>query len=186
MGIREWEDIAIPEGFGPHRLLYNPASETVIAELRSIGERSFPNRIYTRKKDSPRYEPIQEFEQRVSCESAVTPLERPLLFYLSIRWTKHDEGFGGDWDGLFSFDLEKRTHRKVVDKDSLTLPSPFVEGWVSSLIDVSPDGSELYLTAGIMAADTGTGFRMVNHQLARMRLPTGDIHLLSHLKGAFF
>lgn len=31
MGIPEWEEIAIPEGFGPHRLLYNPPSETVIA-----------------------------------------------------------------------------------------------------------------------------------------------------------
>jgi hypothetical protein len=38
MGIPEWEEIAIPEGFGPYRLLYNPPSETVIAELRSIGE----------------------------------------------------------------------------------------------------------------------------------------------------
>jgi hypothetical protein len=38
MAIPEWEEIAIPEGYGPYRLLYNPPSETVIAELRSIGE----------------------------------------------------------------------------------------------------------------------------------------------------
>ena len=36
MGIPEWKEIAIPEGFGPYRLLYNPPSETVIVELRSI------------------------------------------------------------------------------------------------------------------------------------------------------
>src|ERR1700740_1033503 len=58
MGIPEWEEIAIPEGFGPYRLLYNPISETVIAELRSIGEQSSPNQTYVRKKDSPRYESI--------------------------------------------------------------------------------------------------------------------------------
>jgi hypothetical protein len=38
MGIPEGEEITIPEGFGPYRLLYNPPSETVIAALRSIGE----------------------------------------------------------------------------------------------------------------------------------------------------
>ena len=35
--IREWKELGIPEGYGPYRLLYNPASGTVIAELRSIG-----------------------------------------------------------------------------------------------------------------------------------------------------
>ncbi len=92
MEIPEWEEIAIPEGFGPYRLLYNPPSETVIAELRSIGEQFFPNQLYFRKKDSPRYEPIKGFEQMVSSESAVTSLERPLLFYLSNKLTKMDEG----------------------------------------------------------------------------------------------
>jgi hypothetical protein len=35
MDIPEWEEIAIPEGYGPYRLLYNPPSETVVTELRS-------------------------------------------------------------------------------------------------------------------------------------------------------
>ena len=54
MRIPEWEEIAIPEGFGPYRLLYNPISETVIAELRSIEEQFSPNQIYFRKKDLPK------------------------------------------------------------------------------------------------------------------------------------
>jgi hypothetical protein len=186
MEIPEWEEIAIPEGFGPHRLLYNPPSETVIAELRSIGEQFFPNQLYIRKKDSPKYEPIKNFEQMVSSESAVTSLGRPLLFYLSNKLTKTDGGFSGDWEGLYSFDLRERTHLKIADKDSLRFPSPYVEGWVTSLVDVSADASELYLTVGMMRPDTSAGFRMVNHQLARMDLPTGNFHLISHLKGTFF
>jgi hypothetical protein len=186
MEIPEWEEIAIPEGFGPYRLLYNPPSETVIAELRSIGEQFSPNQLYIRRKDSPKYEPIKGPEQRVSSESAVTSLGRPLLFYLSNSLTKKDKGFNGDWEGLYSFDLQKRKHLKIVDKDSLRFPSPYVEGWVTSLVDVSADASELYLTVGMMRPDTSAGFRMVNHQLARMDLPTGNIHLVSHLKGTFF
>jgi len=88
MGIPEWEEIAIPEGFGPYRLLYNPISEAVIAELRSIGEQFSPNQIYVRKKDSPRYEPIKTLQPMVSSESAITSLGRPLLFYLSNKLEK--------------------------------------------------------------------------------------------------
>lgn len=186
MSIPGWEEIAIPKGFGPYRLLCNPASETVIAELRSIGEEHFPHRICIRKKDSPKYEPIKDFEQMLSSESAVTSLARPLLFYLSNKWTKRETGFSGDWEGLYSYDLEKRMHLKIADKDSLRFPSPYVEGWITGLVDASADAGELYLTIGMMPAAPSEGFRMVNHQLARMDLKTGHIHLLSHLRGTFF
>jgi hypothetical protein len=186
MGIPEWEEIAIPEGFGPYRLLYNPTSETVIAELRSIGEEFFPNQLYIRKQDSPKYEPIKSVERMVSSESGVTSLGRPLLFYLSNRVTKSDKSYSGDWEGLYSFDLQTRIHLRIAGKESLRFPSPYVEGWVSSLVDVSADASELYLKVGMMDLETSEGFRMVHHELARMDLPSGDIHLISHLKGAFF
>lgn len=186
MEIPEWEEIAIPEGFGPYRLLYNPPSETVIAELRSIGAQFFPNQVYVRKKDSLKYEPIGGSDQMVSSESAVSSLERPLIFYLSNKLTKKDKGFSGDWEGLYSFDLQKQTRLKIADKDSLRLPSPFVEGWITNLVAVSADASELYLTLGMMGADVSAGFRMANYQLARMDLATGDIHFVSHLKGTFF
>jgi hypothetical protein len=187
MGIPEWEEIAIPEGFGPYRLLYNPPSETVIIELRSIGEQFLANQLYIRQKDAPKYEPVKSLEPMVSSESPVTSLGRPMLFYLSNRLTKREEqGFSGDWEGLYSFDLQKRTHLKIADKASLRLPSPYVEGWVTNLVDVSADASKLYLTVGMMQPDTSEGFRMVKHQLAQMDLATGKIHLVSHLRGSFF
>jgi hypothetical protein len=184
--IPEWEEIAIPDGFGPERLLYNPSSETVIIELRSIGEQFFPNQLYIRQKDAPKYEPVRGLEPMVSSESPVTSLGRPMLFYLSKRFTKWEKGFSGDWEGLYSFDLQKRTHLKIADKASLRLPSPYVESWVTNLVDVSADASELYFTVGMMPPDTRSGFRMANYQLARMDLATGKIHLVSHLRGTFF
>jgi hypothetical protein len=71
----------------------------------------------------------------------VTSLGRPLIFYLSNKLTKRDKGFSGDWEGLYSFDLQKRTHLKIADKDSLRFPSPYVEGWITGLVDVSADAS---------------------------------------------
>lgn len=66
MGNPFWEDIAIPEGYGPERLLYNPPSKTVIAELRSIGDEFAPNKIFIRQKDSLKYEPVNDLERTVS------------------------------------------------------------------------------------------------------------------------
>jgi hypothetical protein len=182
MAIPGWEEIGIPEGFGPYRLLYNPHSETVIVELRSIGEQFFPNRAYIRRKDSIRYEPLKDVEQMVSSESIVTSLGHPLLFYLSNRFRKTEKGFGGEWEGIYSFDLQERTHLKIVDKSSLRLPAPYVQGWVTSLIAVSADAREVYLTLGMMRPEGG----LVNHQLARLDLRSHDISSISQLKGVFF
>jgi hypothetical protein len=43
-----------------------------------------------------------------------------------------------------------------------------------------------YLTVAMMPPESSAEFRMVNHQLARRDLLTGNIHLVSHLKGTFF
>jgi len=88
MSIPAWKEIGIPEGYGPDRLLYNPPSESVIVELRSIGNEFSPNRTYIRKKEAPKYEPIKSFEPMVSCESVVTSSGRPVLFYVSYGFSK--------------------------------------------------------------------------------------------------
>jgi hypothetical protein len=43
-----------------------------------------------------------------------------------------------------------------------------------------------YLAVGMMLPESSAKFRMVNHQLARMDLLTGNIQLVSHLKGTLF
>ena len=186
MPMPEWNEIGIPDGFGPYRLLYNPPSETVIIELRPIGENFLPNQLFFRKKDVQRYEPVNHADSMTSTESVVTSLERPLLFYLSNKLTKRDRGYAGDLIGSYSFDLQKEIHVQLADKTSLGLPPPYVDGWVTGLVDVSSDATQLYLTVGMMEPDTAADFQSVNHQLARMDLQTGNIHLVSYLQGAFF
>jgi hypothetical protein len=174
VAIPEWEDMAIPEGFGPYRLLYNPPSETVIAQLRSIGDEFFADRLVVRKKNAEKYAPVAGSDLMVSSESGVTSLDRPLLFYLSNKLTRREERDSGDFEGLYSYDLQNRIRTKIADKDSLRLPAPYVEG------------ACLYLTIGIIEPDNQSGFRAVHYQLGRMEVETGRIDLLSRLKGAFF
>ena len=186
MGIPEWEEIAIPEGFGPHRLLYSPTSETVIAELRSTGEQFLPNQIFVRDKDAAKYQRVTDSDLMTSSESAVTALGSPLLFYLSNKLTKRDARFYGDFEGVYSHDLRKRMSTKFADKHSLQLPPPYVKGWVTGLLDVSAEGTELHLTVGMMGPEPSSGFRLVSYQLARMEVKTGRIELVCKLRGSFF
>lgn len=164
MTIPEWEALGIPEGYGPHRLVYNPPSETVIVELRSVGEEFLPNRIYIRHKDFAKYELIQVPEPMVSHESVLTSLGRPFLFFNTIRLSKCEMGYGGDWGGIYSFDIQKRTLLQLASKDSLLLPPPYSEGWVSGLVSASEDASRLYLTVGMMMPENSSSFRMVGFQ----------------------
>jgi ATP-dependent Clp protease ATP-binding subunit ClpA len=48
----------IPAGYAWPRLLYNPASEVLIVELRAAGQQFMPTRLFMRHKDSDRYEQI--------------------------------------------------------------------------------------------------------------------------------
>lgn len=186
MGIPEWKKIAIPEGFGPHRLLYNRPSETLIVELRSIGKQFFPNQTFIRQKDAAKYCRVTDSDLMVSSESVVTALGSPLLFYLSNKLTKKGERYLGDFEGLYSYDLHSRMPTKVANKQSLRLPSPYAKGWVTGLVDVSAEGSELYLTIGMMGQDVSSPIRRVDYHLARMEVKTGRIDLVSKLSGTFF
>jgi hypothetical protein len=60
-------------------------------------------------------------------------------FYLSNKLEKVDQRYKGDWQGLYSFDLQSRTHVKIADKDSLRFPTPNVQGSITSLVGASAD-----------------------------------------------
>ena len=83
----------------------------------SCGEQFSPNQLYIRQKDAPKYEPLDRLKPMGSSESPVISLGRPMLFYLSNRLKMEERGFSGDWEGLYSFDLQKRTHLKIAEQD---------------------------------------------------------------------
>jgi hypothetical protein len=78
---------------------------------------------------------------------------------------ENGRGFSADLIALYSFDLQKRTHLKIADKNSLRFPAPYVEGWITGLVDVSADASQLCLSVGMMSPAMSAGVRMVNHPI---------------------
>jgi len=186
MSSAEWKEIGIPEGYEPHRLLYNAQSETIIIELRSISEEFSPNKIYIRTKNSSKYESLNSIRPLDSCESAVTSSGKPVLFYLSYRIKKLENGWGGDWLGLYSFNILNHSETEIVSKGSLLLPSPYNRGWVSTIVSASEDASTLVLTVGMTEESNSQRFCKGDHHLASLNLETNQLSLISKLKGTFF
>jgi hypothetical protein len=62
----------IPAGYAGPRLLYNPASKTVILELHGAVKEFLPKRLFVRHKDSEANEQIGNPAEDVSYESPVT------------------------------------------------------------------------------------------------------------------
>ena len=67
-------------------------SDTVIAELRFVGEEFYPNQVYVRKRDRSRYEAVQSLDLTVSSESAGVSLF-PTLY--AIPSTRRGDGLQG-------------------------------------------------------------------------------------------
>jgi hypothetical protein len=153
----------------------------VIVELRSTAEEFLPNRIYIRHKDQPRYRPLKALQPMVSSEAVVTPLECPRLFYLSNKLSKRDQHYAGEWEGLYSFDIQTGTSVQLASRDSLSLPPPYTEGWVNDIVSVSADANQLYLRIGALRPEASA----VDNQLVRMDMSTREIHFVSRLKGSF-
>jgi hypothetical protein len=186
MSIPKWEEIGIPEGYGPHRLLYNQPSETLIVELKSVRGEFKPNRIYIRHKDAHKYRPIRTYEPMEGSESAVTSSRHPKLFYLSQIVEKRENYYAADWNGLYSLDILSGEEAKIVGKDSLLVPPPYNSGWVSSLVSSSEDAAELLIVVAMEAERTYSGFQAVDYRLASLDLATKKLGLISQLKGTFF
>jgi hypothetical protein len=87
----------LPAGYTKHKLLYNPASETLIVELRSsVMPHVVPTRLFVRHKGTEAYEEIGSSSEGVSYESPVTCEKCPIVVFNSMEWDKKSKPRTGD------------------------------------------------------------------------------------------
>jgi ATP-dependent Clp protease ATP-binding subunit ClpC len=80
----------IPMGSSWEQLLYNPASESIVAEMRSVADRPLPplGRLFMRPRQADAYEQIGNPADDVSCQTPVTCEKQPIVVFNSIKWDK--------------------------------------------------------------------------------------------------
>jgi len=174
----------IPVGSSWQQLLYNPASETIVAEMRSVADRPLPplGRLFMRPRHADAYEQIGNPADDVSYQTPVTCEKQPIVVFNSIKWDKVKGG--GNPDGVYVFNLGTKDLSVCVGKDELTIPDPHLRSGIQSLIALSDDGQTLYANIGIeKAVPNGP---VVHYYLARLELADKKLELLCRLKDIRF
>jgi hypothetical protein len=116
----------------------------------------------------------------------VISLAKPILFFNSNRLTQHEESrASGEWDALYSVDLETLSVVRFASKETLSLSAPYNDCWVTGLLSISDDGGLLYLTIG-MCEMTGTSRSNIAYHLAALDVRTQSLRMVSPLRATFF
>jgi ClpA/ClpB-like protein len=134
----------LPAGYTSHRLLYNRATETLILELRASSAFHLPTRLFSRHKDKEAYEQIGSPAEDVSYESPVTCDSLPVVMFNSTKWAKT----GGNWDGVYSYNLNTKELEVCVSPQNLQLPVAHSRPWITELVSLSEDARTLYINIG--------------------------------------
>ena len=168
----------VPPGYTAHKLLYNPASETLIAEMRRVGVARFPSmRLFLRRKDADAYQEIGSPPEDLSYECPVTCEKQPVVVFNSVRWAK--AGIEGDWEGVYSFNLNTKELGVCISKETLRFSEPHGRMWIVELVFLSEDARKLYVNVGIEKASSRGA--VIQQYLARVDLADQQLELVSPL-----
>lgn len=181
----DWSALGIPIGYAYPKLLYNPASETLIIQVEGADELR-PRRLLIKRKDAPKYEQVGSPDDMTSYEDPVVSMKQPLLAFNVQTWQKIERGVSGDWKELLVFDLNTRTNVHSVKKGELVLPQGFSDAWICDLIALSDDGARLYIKGALCRAGKNGPRSRVNYFLAALDLVSKQIETLAELRGVFF
>lgn len=165
----------LPAGYTSHRLLYNRATETLILELRASSAFHLPTRLFSRHKDKEPYEQVGSPAEDVSYESPVTCDSLPVVMFNSTKWAKT----GGNWDGVYSFNLNTKELEVCVSPQNLRLSEAHGRLWITELVSLSEDARTLYINIGVEKIVTGGG--IVLYYLAKVDMLDQEVTLLSRL-----
>jgi len=170
----------LPEGYTSHRLLYNKAAETLILELRGRSMFLLPSRLFVRHKDKEAYEQVGTPTEAVSYESPVTCESCSLVMFNSLTVRKT----GGDWEAVYSFNLNTKELEVCISPEKLRLSEPHGRLWIRELISLSEDAKTLYVNIGVEKTVSGGG--AVHYYFAKIGLPEQEVTLLSRLQDIRF
>jgi hypothetical protein len=165
----------------PHNLLYNPASDTVIVELRSRPH-LLQSRLFMRRKGADAYEQIGNPPEELSYESPVTYDNQPVVVFNCLSWDKAKTG--GDWSGVYSFNLNTKELAVRISPQTLKFSEPHGRMWILELVSLSEDAQKLYVNVGI--EKVGSGGMVVDYYLARVDLADQQLELVCPLKDIRF
>ena len=130
----------MPAGYIWQQLLYNPASDTIVVEMKCLADPPLPplGRLFMRHKHADAYEEIGDPTADISYQTPLTCEKQPIVIFNSIKWNRVRGG--GAPHGVHAFNLRTKELTVCVAKDILAIPEPHMRSWISTLVSLSDDG----------------------------------------------
>jgi len=183
-----WREAGIPQGYTVSQLLYNPAAETLILELKALESDVYPKRLFVRHRTSERYEEVGSPGEDISYESPATCEKLPIVMFNSNKHYRPSKGNSGsaDWDGTYILNLTTKELTLCLSKENFVVPSPYDErGWVKEVRAISDDGLHAYVIVGLGRRKNAKEV-YYDYHFAKLDLGTKQLELITHLKNTFF
>ena len=179
----DFEEIGLPHGHVYPKLAYHPPTGSIIVQTQ-LAESTLPSRrLSIRRLNEARYHPIGDFPPEISTESFVLCASSPLLFVNTFIWKEHINGpVGGDWDALYSFNLDTLQSDILVRKDELVPPDGYRSAWFSTLFSASNDGRKLFCRAGLRNQEPK---KPIDYCLSEFSVADRKLAIITKLKAVF-
>jgi hypothetical protein len=170
MGNKSFQEMGIPPGYGFKQLLFSPATGVLIVQAQSAGKNWRPERLYFRHIESDKYNPIGQPTDLISQDCPFVHPSKPLLVYNSLKHSfsvdvQGEERHSADWHSLNLFNVESGVEIESINRETLTLPSGIVRGWISTLIGFSDSG--LFVQAGLSKEGSRMDYVVAELDLSR-------------------
>jgi hypothetical protein len=173
----------------PTTLAYHQPTSTLIAHAGPDDEWPPRNRLYFRRATDTRYQQIAGFADNISIDSFALDPSRPSLYLVTNAYEVNggEGGAGGDWDGLFRFDLEQHRCEQLTRPGKLRTPAGKDLAWLSDILSVHTDGSTVFCTAGLATSDHSNLMRWqsAEYWLCELDLAGESLRPITRLEAVF-
>ena len=169
--MKTFDAVGLPNGHAFPTIAYHEPTRTLIALTRPLKAKLPGERLSFRRISETHYHPIGEFSDAASVQSFVLDPCRPSLYFLTYIWRELKAGeSGGDWDGLYHFDLERHRCDRLARRGELHAAAGSGTTWLNGLLLVSNDGRGIICQAALGSSEFDFDYWVAHLNLADLGL----------------
>jgi len=169
--MKTFDAVGLPDGHAFPMIAYHEPTTTLIALTRPLKAKLPRERLSFRRVSETQYHPIGEFSDATSVQSFALDPCRPSLYFSTYIWRQLEAGkSGGDWDGLYRFDLEQHRCDRLAQRGELHAADGPRTTLLNGLLSVGNDGRGIICQAAMGSSDSEFDYWVAHLNLADLSL----------------
>jgi hypothetical protein len=153
--MQTFEDVGLPPGHVyPQLRLHVPTKCLIVLTSPQTG---LPcDRLSIRKVEDDRYVEAVKLADNITVMDFALSQTLPVFYFITGTMV----GASGDWDALYRYDLQSRTHELVAKDGELRADGDFSRLWLMRVLAVNDDERVVYVVAGMERTPGDLGYHV--------------------------